>query len=131
VQANGIVIKPISLLDNNGERPLDTTICGSNKFFYKNYSIHFVVTGVNCIVRITLINSVQLTLRFAINVSDFFKTYGPTRLIDRMCAILQITDQSKVKIVGIYTGSTVIVMTVNGNPDIAPIDDTLLFTAAP
>ena len=28
------VIKPISLLDNNGESPLNKTLCGSNKYFY-------------------------------------------------------------------------------------------------
>lgn len=119
VQANGAVVKPISLLDNSGENPLDTAVCGSNKFFYKNYTIHFVITGVNCMVRVTLTNSVQLTLRFSMNINDFYSANGPTRLIDRMCAILQITDQSKVKIVGIYTGSTIIVMSINDNTTLA------------
>lgn len=107
VSVNGVVKKPISLLDNNGENPIDTTICGSNKFFYKNYTIHFVVTGdLNCLVRVRLTAAVQLTLRFAININDFFSTNGPTRLVDRMCAILGIVDQSTVKIVGVYNGST-------------------------
>jgi hypothetical protein len=47
-------------------------------------------------------------MRFAININDFFSTNGPTRLVDRICAIFQITDQSRVKIVGIYNGSTVV-----------------------
>lgn len=64
-------------------------------------------------VRVSLTNSVQLTLHFAMNISDFYSNNGQTRLIDRMCAIFQITDQSRVKIVGIYTGSTKVTLMVN------------------
>lgn len=45
VQVNGQTVRPISLLDNNGEAPVNTTICGSNKFYYFNRTIEFVVTG--------------------------------------------------------------------------------------
>ncbi len=56
------------------ESKLDTTTCGSNKFFYKNYTIHFVVTGdPNCKVRVTLTNSIQLTAKFDMNIDDFYK----------------------------------------------------------
>lgn len=107
VSVNGAVVKPISLLANNGENPVDTTICGSNKFFYKNYTIHFVITGdLNCLVRVRLTSAVQLSLHFSMNINDFFSSNGPTRLVDRMCAILGIVDQSTVKIVGVYSGST-------------------------
>lgn len=105
VSVGGVISTPISLLDS--PVVLNTSQCGSNIFYYKNYTIHFVVTGdINCLVRVRLTSSVQLTLRFSMNINDFFSTSGPTRLVDRMCAILNINDQSRVKIVGIYNGST-------------------------
>jgi hypothetical protein len=113
---NGVVNKPITLLDNNGESALNTAVCGSNKFFYKNYTIHFVVTGdLNCLVRVRLTNSVQLSMLFSININSFFSTNGPTRLVDNMCAILGITDQSQVKIVGIYAGSTNVTLQISAS----------------
>jgi hypothetical protein len=85
---------------------LDTTVCGSNKFFYKNYTIHFVVTGdPNCKVRVTLTDSIQLTAKFDMPIANFYRDDGVTKFIDRMCALLQITDKSRVKIVGVYQGS--------------------------
>jgi hypothetical protein len=109
VQANGVTIPPISLLANNGEGPLNVSRCGSNKFFYQNYTIHFIVTGdVNCQVRVTLTNSIQLTARFAMDIGDFFNKDGQTKFIDRMCALLGITDISRVKVVGVLSGSTAV-----------------------
>jgi hypothetical protein len=85
---------------------LDTTMCGSNKFFYKNYTIHFVITGdANCLVRVSLSNSIQLTARFAMDINDFYSNDGQTKFIDRMCALLNVVDTSRLKIVGIYNGS--------------------------
>lgn len=114
IEVNGQTIKPISLLDNDSESPLNTSLCGSNKFFYKNYTIHYVVTGdPNCKVRVTLTNSIQLTARFAMNIDDFFRDDGMTKFINRMCALLSINDTSRVKIVGIYTGSVQIVSIID------------------
>ena len=107
VQANDRTIEPISILENNGEADVDTSICGSNKYFYFNYTIYFVITG-NCMVRISLTNSIQLTARFAMDIDDFFIQDGRTLFIDRMVALLGIQDFSRVKIVGIYTGSVVV-----------------------
>lgn len=67
----------------------------------------------DCMVRVSLTNSVQLSLHFAMNINDFYSAGGQTRLVDRMCAIFQITDQSRVKIVGIYTGSTLVTLMIN------------------
>ncbi len=39
------------------------------------------------------------------NIDDFFRDDGVTKFINRMCALLKINDTSRVKIVGIYTGS--------------------------
>ena len=77
IQVQGQTIKPITLLDNDGETPLDTAVCGSNKFFHKNNTIHFVVTGdINCMVRVSLTNSIQLTARFSMDIDDFFSNDG-------------------------------------------------------
>lgn len=42
------------------------------------------------------------------NVNDFFSIGGPTKYVDRMCALLAIRDTSRFKIVGIYQGSTIV-----------------------
>lgn len=99
-------MKPIALLDNNGQTPLNLSLCGSNKFFYHNYTIHFVITAQkNCQVRVSLTNSIQLTARFSMDINDFYANDGQTKFIDRMCAVLGIVDTSRLKIVGIYNGS--------------------------
>ncbi len=111
------IVKPISLLDNNGETPLNTSLCGSNKFFYQNYTIHFVLTGdKNCQVRVSLTNSIQLNARIDMDINDFFRNDGKTLFIDRMCAVLGITDYSRVKIVGVYAGSVNIVAYIDESP---------------
>ena len=46
VQNRGTTIRPITERDiqvNDGA--LDTTLCGSNIFFWRNYTVHFVITG--------------------------------------------------------------------------------------
>jgi hypothetical protein len=128
VEVGGQTVKPISLLDNGGEEPLNTSLCGSNKFFYKNYTIHFVVTGdPNCKVRVTLTNSIQLTARFAMNIDDFFRDDGVTRFINRMCALLSINDTSRVKVVGVYAGSVNVITHILPAP--VPIDSSTSTTS--
>lgn len=39
------------------------------------------------------------------DINDFYTIGGETLFIDRMCAILDIEDTSRLKIVGIYQGS--------------------------
>lgn len=112
VEVNGQGIRPIQLKDNE-TKLLDTTQCGSNKFFYKNNTIHFVVTGhSSCKVRVTLTNSIQLTTKFDMNIDDFYKDDGVTKFINRLCALLQITDTSRVKVVGVWSGSVNVVANI-------------------
>ncbi len=69
-----------------------------------------MVTGhPECKVRVSLLNSVQLTARFAVSIDDFFKSDGAAKFVNKMCALLRIKDMSRVKIVGVYTGSVQIV----------------------
>lgn len=42
------------------------------------------------------------------NINDFYSANGATRLVDRVCAIFGIVDQSRVKIVSVYTGSVIV-----------------------
>ena len=108
------VVKPITLLDNNGQNPLNTSQCGSNKYFYQNYTIHFVITGAkDCQVRVSLTNSIQLNARIDMDIDAFFAADGQTKFIDRMCAVLGITDYSRVKVVGIYRGSTLLRISID------------------
>jgi len=60
------------------------------------------------LVRVSLTNTIQLTARFDMPITDFFKDDGVTRFINRMCALLKINDTSRVKVVGVYSGSTIV-----------------------
>lgn len=105
---NGVV-DPILLKDNDTEA-LNTTKCGSNKFFYKNYTIHFVLTAdPACQIRVTVTNSIQLNARLDMDINLFFNMNGTTIFIDRMLAILGINDTYRLKVVGVYNGSTNII----------------------
>ena len=62
---------------------------------------------------VELVDTIQLTTRFAMDISDFYKDSSiGTRFIDRMCALLNISDVSRVKIVGVFSGSIQIVCNV-------------------
>ena len=111
------VVNPISLLDNSTEQNLNVALCGSNKFFYQNYTIHFVITAdANCQVRITLTNSIQLNARLQMDINQFFNLDGITLFRDRMCAVLGINDTSRLKIVGVYKGSVDITAFIEESP---------------
>ena len=47
------------------------------------------------------------------DINLFFASDGQTKFIDRMCAVLGITDTSRVKIVAIFSGSVDIVATID------------------
>ena len=53
------------------------------------------------------------------NIDDFFRDDGVTKFINRMCALLSINDTSRVKIVGIYTGSVQLVSVID--PDVVSL----------
>lgn len=61
-----------------------------------------------CRLRVGLVDSIQLTTRFSISLADFFSNNGPTNFINRMAALLNITDTSRIKIVGVYSGSVIV-----------------------
>ena len=51
----------------------------------------------------------QLTARFNMDIDEFYNIGGETLFIDRVCAMLNIVDTSRLKIVGIYNGSVTLV----------------------
>lgn len=42
------------------------------------------------------------------NINQFFADDGVTKFINRMAALLQINDTSRIKVVGVYAGSVVV-----------------------
>lgn len=113
VKVNGTVMDPILITDSGLKRPLNKSLCGDNIYFYTNYTSHFVVTeDLNCLVEIALTDTIQLTTHFAMNASDFFINTAQSTFISNLCALLGITDTSRVKIVGVITGSTIVTTSI-------------------
>lgn len=46
------------------------------------------------------------------NIDDFYKDDGVTKFINRMCALLNIVDTSRVKVVGVYNGSVTVITAI-------------------
>ena len=64
-------------------------------------------------MRVELTESVQLTTHFAIDINTFFSSNSSiTNFINNLCALLNIVDTSRVKVVGVFNGSTNIVSTI-------------------
>lgn len=51
---------------------LHTSECGANNYYSENNTIHFVVTGEDCMVRVRQINSVFVTARLEVAYDTFF-----------------------------------------------------------
>lgn len=108
-KVNGVVKDPILVTDNGLKRSLDTKVCGDNVYFYTNYTTHFVITeDKDCLVELSLTETIQLTTHFAMDVNDFFTNNKLTSFISNLCALLGITDTSRVKVVGVVAGSTIV-----------------------
>ena len=86
---------------------MSSLTCGSYKYVYNNKMVEFIVTT-NCRVRVSFLNSVKASVRINKPVQQFFADNGVTLFIDRMCSVLGITDTSRLKIVGVYTGSAIV-----------------------
>lgn len=82
-------------------------------YFHDNYTIHFVLNGSkNCGVYIQLSNSIKLNARFEMPIDEFYSKNGTTLFIDRMAALLGIKDTSRIKIVGVYSGSVTVIVQI-------------------
>lgn len=97
------VIVPYYPFDRQPDLNLHTNICGANNYFFRNRTIHFVVHGdMNCLVRVRLINSVQINMRLATTVEEFWSSNSTqqTLFINRIASLLQI-PANRVKVVGL------------------------------
>lgn len=113
IKVNGIVKDPVLITDSGLKRPLDKKVCGDNAYFYTNYTTHFVVTeDHDCFVELSLTETVQLTTHFAMSVNDFFTGNTMTNFISSLCALLGVTDTSRVKVVGVIDGSAIVTTTI-------------------
>jgi len=104
-------------------RNINVTKCGDNIFFFSNKTIQFVITeDPDCVVTISLSDSIQLTTHFAMNASDFFSNTVMSSFLSNLCALLNIQDQSRVKVVGVYAGSAIVsvYISANGSAPAAP-----------
>jgi hypothetical protein len=67
------------------------------------------------LVEVSLTETIQLTTRFAIDVADFFANNKMSSFISNLCALLGITDTSRVKVVGVISGSTEVQTLIGGS----------------
>ena len=116
------VLDPILLTDLNNtasgvKSDLDVATCGSYYYFYTNYTTEFVVTeDPNCLITIELTESVQLTTHFSLPIDQFFNNNNAiTNFINNLCALLNIVDTSRVKVVGVHSGSTVLTTSITSS----------------
>ena len=134
----GQIVDPILLTDINNtasglREEVNTSVCGSHAYMYTNYTITFVVTdALDCNIEIQLTESVQLTTHFAMDINDFFSDDSHiTNFINNLCALLNIVDTSRVKVVGVFSGSVAVTAVVSApNPDSNVTDDTSVADAS-
>lgn len=71
-------------------------------------------------------DTIQLTTHFSMNISDFMTDTVRSSYLNNLCALLHINDTSRVVIVGVYTGSVIVVASILPNPSaaVAPGADT-------
>ena len=122
-------------------RELNTSLCGDNIYFLKNSTIKIVVTSAqDCIITLSVADSIELSATFDITPSAFMTDSVMNSYIDNIANLLSITDLSRIKIVGVHTGSTVVDTVIeadnftnstpNASPDISNMSDTLAASIA-
>jgi hypothetical protein len=113
VTVNNNVVKPLLLTDHNNATSLANNLnrsqCGSNIFFYTNNTIVFVLTEApDCTAVVSLVDSISLTTHFNVDINTFFSSNAISNFINNLCALLNIADTSRVKVVGVYSGSVIV-----------------------
>ena len=122
-------------------RELNTSLCGDNIYFLKNSTIKIVVTSAqDCIITLSVADSIELSATFDITPSAFMTDSVMNSYIEKIANLLSITDLSRIKIVGVHTGSTVVDTVIeadnftnstpNASPDISNMSDTLAASIA-
>lgn len=91
----------------------NVTTCGINKYLFKDNIIHFIVTAdPECVVRVTLRSSVQVTIRLNVDMATFTANDGNDKFLTLLANYLNIS-KSRLTINGVTAGSTVFTFTIN------------------
>lgn len=86
----------------------DKVYCGKNKWNTVENLLDFYITNEpDCVLFLNVVNSIQLSLRYNVTISDFFSSTGPVDLMTKIAAVMGI-DRSQVKIASIVPGSTIV-----------------------
>lgn len=69
VLVNNTIVKPFPFMKNESLL-LHTAECGANNYYFRNRTIHFVITGdINCLVLVRLVNTVQVNMRLLVTIA--------------------------------------------------------------
>eukprot|EP01016_Furgasonia_blochmanni_P050976 TRINITY_DN7954_c0_g1_i5.p1 TRINITY_DN7954_c0_g1~~TRINITY_DN7954_c0_g1_i5.p1 ORF type:complete len:343 (+),score=84.50 TRINITY_DN7954_c0_g1_i5:65-1093(+) len=92
-----------------------STRCGANRFFFKERVIEFVLNAnPACVITLNLIEAVQVSVKLAVPLDEFFKNTPQTEFIDKLSALLDIpTDQ--LRIVKIDRGAGALDLVMDGD----------------
>lgn len=89
--------------------------CGAHMYNIDERKVTLQLTSdEDCLVYVNLTNSIRVTLRFSIEISEFFQQNGPISFIDKVAAVLKINPAS-IRIVDIRSGSTIIQAFIDSN----------------
>lgn len=109
-------------LSNGVPAALAGNVCGENRWIHGVNQLEFtLLASPACTINLETTQSIALSFRIDMTVSDFFANDGETQFIDRMAAALNI-PQSRIRIVGVYAGSVVVVSQIEA--DSAITDET-------
>ena len=117
LEKNGKKIKNQIVRENEPYSFEGKLTCGTNFYLSKKSIMIFLITGEDdCIIEVKNSNAIALNARMDISVADFYKDDGVTKFIDRVAASLGIS-QDRIRIVGVYTGSTNVdfIISASGN----------------
>jgi len=82
--------------------------CGTNIYYGSNQTIEFVVNSEDdCDVYVELTNAVKGTVRYDMDIEEFFAQDGETAFIDNIANILNI-DPARIRITSVLEGSVII-----------------------
>jgi hypothetical protein len=89
--------------------------CGSNIYNGAGQTIQFLLTGdTNCELYLEVTNSVKGSVRYSMDIDEFFKQDGPTKFVDNLVMILGI-DPSRVRVTSVERGSSIVNFDLDGS----------------
>ena len=77
--------------------------CGSSVYYFKNRTLHFRVTGSDCVVYVEMRDNIKITFTLQVTQSEFYSNGRATDFSQHIATFLDI-DMSRVRIAGFSTG---------------------------